>query len=46
MATMNPSTWQIRKVLPETKRIIRVYAAEHNLTLAEALDKLAKLASK
>lgn len=37
---MKPNDWHIRNVDENTKRIVRVYAAEHRLSLAEALRRL------
>lgn len=36
--------WQIRDVKPATRHMIRVYAIQHGITTAQALDRLATLA--
>lgn len=38
------ANWQIRGVDSETRRLIRIYAATHNMTVAEALAEIIKLA--
>lgn len=38
------STWQIRKANPVTRKKIRLYAIQHELSTAEALDQLVEIA--
>jgi hypothetical protein len=40
------STWQIRNVKFSTRKKIKLYAIQHELTTAQALDKIIELALK
>jgi len=42
--TSQRSVWRVRDVDIETKRRVRVYAAEHDLTIAQALAELTTIA--
>ena len=40
MTTEQLQRWQIKSIKPSTKRLVRIYAAENDLSIGQALDEI------